>query len=320
VLVALHLGGEKPIEMINRLGGLAGQNGYILVAPEWARDQEQVAKYSPGEHEAVLDVLRDLRRRFQVDSDRIFLLGFGQGGNLAYDIGLSHPDQFAGLLLIGAQAQNMVRAYWHNNQLLPLYLVDGELSGGNPKSNRPLLEKWIPHGYPAMYVEYKGRGIEWYVCEVPIMFDWMNHKRDTSRRATGFPELGKNGNGGPLGEEYQTERETDNHFYWLSTNSISDRCLNDPENWSYRVSPATLHARISEGNLLNINVRGVKQVSVWLGKDMIEFSKPLTARINGGTHFQNRIIKPNVGTMLEDFYQRCDRQRLYWARLDFDRL
>jgi hypothetical protein len=223
------------------------------------------------------------------------------------------------LLLVGAQAPNMVKTYWHNNQILPLYLVDGELSGGNPKSNRPLLEKWIPHGFPAMYVEYKGRGIEWFVCEVPIMFDWMNHKREMFRRATGFPELGKNGNGGALGEEFQTERETDNHIYWVSTNAIADRCLNDPEAWKWGVSPATVYARVSEGNQIYAVVRGLRQLSVWLGKDMIDFSKPVTARMNGGLYFQNRMVKPNVGTMLEDFYQRGDRQRLFWARVDFDR-
>ena len=46
----------------------------------------------------VIDTLRDLRRRFQVDSDRVFLFGWEQGADAALDIGMSHPDQFAGVL------------------------------------------------------------------------------------------------------------------------------------------------------------------------------------------------------------------------------
>ena len=32
-------------------------------------------------------------------------------------------------------------------------------------------------------------------------------------------------------------------------------------------------------------------------------------------HF-NRKVAPNLGTVLEDFYQRGDRQRLFWAKVE----
>jgi enterochelin esterase-like enzyme len=320
VLFALHLGGEKARVMIDRLGNWTAAYGYILVSPEWAEPLENVYHYTPQEHAAVLDVLRDVRRRFQIDSDRVFLSGFGQGGNMAYDVGLAHPDLFAGVVLMSAMPLRFPTRYWHNCQNLPLFLVDGELAGNDGRANRPLLEKWILKGYPVVYVEYKGRGIEWYEWELPTIFDWMDHKRGLWKRASGLPELGKLGSGGSNGEEYQTLREIDNRFYWLTTDSIAERHLLETGRFNNQVAPATLQGRISEGNQININVRGLHEVTVWLGQGMIDFTKPVTVRINGGLMMANRKVTPSLSTLLEDFFQRGDRQRLFWAKLEFDRL
>ena len=143
VLFAMHLGREKPEEMLQRIRGMAARHGYIAVAPEWEMPLEDFYHYTPEEQASVVEVLRNLRRRFQVDSDRVFIMGFGQGGNCAYNIALSHPDLFAGAVLISAMPQKFAGRYWHNCQYLPFYLVDGEYSGDTPKKNKPMLEKWI---------------------------------------------------------------------------------------------------------------------------------------------------------------------------------
>jgi hypothetical protein len=33
--------------------------------------------------------------------------------------------------------------------------------------------------------------------------------------------------------------------------------------------------------------------------------------------WMNRKVVPNLATLLEDFYQRGDRQRLYWVKVEF---
>jgi predicted esterase len=319
VLFALALGAEKPRPMLDRVSRAAAERGYMVVAPAWGLPMEDAYTYSPAEHAAVLEVLRDVRRRFQVDSDRVFLLGFGQGGNMAYDVGFAHPDLFAGVIVVGGMPQRFASRYWANCQLLPLYIVEGSHSGDNVKNNRALLEKWIPKGYPVIYVEYKGRGVEWFPEELPFVFDWMDHKIGQKKRATGLPELGRMGNGGAQGEEFQTMRQTDNRFYWLSSDSISDRHINSAESWNPNVLAATFQAKILEGNVINLNVHGVKKVTVWLGRDMVDFNKPVTVRINGAVRLMKRKVEPKLETLLDDLYQRADRQRVYWARLDFDK-
>src|SRR5579884_1397853 len=96
LLIALHHAGEKPADMLSRCGPLAKKYGFILAAPAWARLLNADYGYTPEEHADVTDLLVDVRRRFQVDSDRVFLLGYGEGGSMAYDVGLAHPDLFAG--------------------------------------------------------------------------------------------------------------------------------------------------------------------------------------------------------------------------------
>ena len=109
MLVVLHQSGETPEEMLKRWSNAAGENGYILVAPEWTEGLGGAYSYSDHEHAVVLDTLRDLRRRFAVDSDRVFLFGLGQGGEMAFDVGLSHPDLFAGVLPMSAGPRKFAR-------------------------------------------------------------------------------------------------------------------------------------------------------------------------------------------------------------------
>ena len=51
----------------------------------------------------------------------------------------------------------------------------------------------------------------------------------------------------------------------------------------------------------------------------LDFDKPITIRVNNVILWNRRRIAANPGTLLEDFYERGDRQRLCLARVDFDR-
>jgi dienelactone hydrolase len=326
VLIALHHAAEDGRDMLKRWGEAAARHGYILAAPDWGDGIGGAYGYTSAEHAAVLDTLRDLRRRFAVDNDRVFLTGFGEGGNMAQDVGLAHPDLFAGVLPFAGQPRYHVTRYWPNAQFLPMYIVWGEKMGppdevvdprererhdGN-KLNYSLFQEWIPGGYPALGVEYKGRGVEWFAGEVPNAFAWMGRQRRANPQAA----LGGDG------REFRTMRAADNRFYWLSTEQILAGCLNDgpkaPGNWDWRRTPALLGARISAGNQIGIQTKGVKQVSLWLARGMIDFDKPVTVRLNLGIvgAWNNQKVAPRLETLLEDFCQRGDRQRLYVARLD----
>jgi hypothetical protein len=312
VLFALHDVGEPADALFKRWGALAAQHGYILVVPEWDRNQNQAYGYTPEEHRAVVEVLRDLRQRLQVDSDRVFVTGAGEGASMAFDVGMSHPDLFAGIAPVSGRLRFFAKSYWRNAQYLPFYVVDGDLSD-NVKDIRQQFENWVSHGYPALYIQYKGRGMESFEGEVPNIFDWMVRKK----RASAVPDLGRSGGGSASGDEFYSMRPTDNRFYWLRGEELHERHCNTAEKWSTRTGAAYLQAHISEGNQININARGFKRITAWFGQGMVDFTKPVKVYVNRGLVLQNRQLTPSLATLLEDFYVTGDRQRLYWAKLEF---
>jgi pimeloyl-ACP methyl ester carboxylesterase len=313
VLFVLHGAGGSNEDMLKRWSLLAAHHGYLLAAPEWGSGFRQPYDYTHEEQAAVLDVLRDLRRRFQVDSDRVFLFGWGEGGNMAYDVGLSHPDLFAGVMPMAARPRYFAKAYWKNGQHLPFYVVEGDKQADSKKDNVAQFEHWVRSGFPSLYVQYKGRGEEWFGGELTYLFDWMGRKK----RPAMPRQIGTSSGGGPFSEEFQALRTTDDHFYWLSVTDLRDRNTNEAGRWRANVVPGSLHGRIGEGNQLNVVARGFRKVTVWFGQGMIDFDKNVTVYVNLQAKWANRKITPNVTTLLEDFYQRGDRQQLFWAKAEF---
>jgi predicted esterase len=311
VLFVLHDAGEKPEDVVPRWSRHAARNGYFLVASEWDRTRRMAYDYTSFEQAAVTDVLRDLFRRFQVDPDRVFVAGHGEGGNMAYDVGLAHPDLFAGVVPISGRPRFFARTYWHNAQYLPFYVVDGDADGDVAKDNRSQFDHWIPKGYPALYVQYKGRGHDWFDAEYPRIFDWMNRKK----RATALPDLGRSGNGGAFGEEFQSMRQTDNRFYWVGLEQLLEQNVNDRSHWSSRAGPATLQGHVGEGNKITLNAHGFKTLTLWFRQGMVDFEKPVTITLNMQIRTSNHPVTPSLETLLEDFFLRGDRHRLYLAKV-----
>lgn len=317
VVVMLTYPGVKPEEFLGAVSGDADRHGYILVAPDWP------TVFGPGrtqwewkgeDHDVVTEVLRDTIRHFTVDTDRVFLLGAGEGADMAMDVGASHPDLFAGVVAVcpNPKWQGLFITYWKNAQKLPFYVVSGQLSGDANQNLRFIYERWMPNGFPGIQVVYKGRGIEWYPGEVAVFFDWMGRKR----RANGTATL-QFGGGARYG--WQTSRETDNRFYWLGADRIDPRNLFNPQAPNRNVTPAELQGDIRGNNLLELRGRGVRTISVWLGRDMIDWSKPVRVNLNGSSApgWRPRVLEQDVSVLLEDYYQRGDRRMLYLARLDF---
>jgi hypothetical protein len=123
-------------------------------------------------------------------------------------------------------------------------------------------------------------------------------------------------------------RTCDNRFYWLSTDSIDAQHLNTMKGWNDRTRPAGLHARITPRNeplgggkvrvwtQVLLRTYGVRQVSIWLGPNMADFTNPVVVHHNGSPITRDIKIQPSYQIMLEDFFQNWDRQRLFFARVD----
>ncbi|MFO0965846.1 MAG: hypothetical protein U0793_09725 [Gemmataceae bacterium] len=332
LLLLLSSSRDKTDDMVKRFSAQAAREGYILAAPTRGKGVKSGEYgYTEKEQRSVLDCLRDIKQVYNIDSDRVFLFGWEAGGDMAYDVGLSHPDLFAGVIPMNANPQFFTLRYATNAQYLPLYVIEGERNAGKPKANRTLFKELVGNHYPAVYVEYKGRMSEWYATELETVFDWMNRKK----RFHPLRQMGIYNTGGGRGEEFKTSRRADNRFYWLSTTAIADAFINDARAWKHHTLPATLQASISMGNELelkpgekgpevkgakvwtsiHVRTKGVKNFTLWITPAMHDFKRPLQVKWDGKPLSIPRMIQPNLAVMLEDYAYNGDRQRLPYARI-----
>ena len=315
VLVVVSPAGYDPQQMFGAVAAEADRHGYILLAPVWAGafGTKGGWDWKGEDHDYVTGALRDAVRHFTVDNDRVFLLGFGTGADMAMDVAASHPDLFAGVVPVcpNPRWQGFFKNYWQNAQKLPVYVVTGQHAALSLQNLRYIFERWMPNGFPAIQVVYKGRGIEWYPAEVPVIFDWMGRKRRPTGQATLKLDATRR-------FRWVTQRPGDDRFYWLGAERIDPRNLVDPEQPRITPVPATLEGDIVNGNVVSIRSSGVRTISVWLGKDMIDWSQPVRVNLNGTTlaGWKPRVLEPDLGVLLEDYWHRGDRRMLYLARLE----
>jgi pimeloyl-ACP methyl ester carboxylesterase len=325
VLIALHHAGESGKDMVKRWGEEAARYGYILACPEWNPGGGEYG-YTPEEHAMVIDTLSDLRRHLNVDTDRVFLTGHGEGGNMAWDVGLSHPDLFAGVIPMCGQPRFHAFDYWTNALDLPFYVVWGEYMGGPTADKKGsgnvvifnlFKDHWLPGGFPVLGVMYKGRGLEWFGGEVTDIFEWMAPKRRHNPMKVGFKEVvDKNGNVEDVARAQRLMRTTDNRFYWVTVDGVGPGRLRAPGAPLGNAKAATVAAKVAGGNQIGVFTDGVKSVSLWLGRGTVDFDKPITVRLNYNLRLNGVTVKPSLAVLLEDFHERGDRQRLYLARID----
>lgn len=286
--------------------GQGTRHGYIVIAPKWSKVKQQRYGYSGREHAAVLDTLRDACRRFSVDTDRVFLSGHSMGGDAAWDIGISHPDLWAGVIPVVSTADsgkfNYITLYWKNAKLVPFYFVGGGMDGEKMVKNAYQFDRYLKHlGFDATVVDYQGRGHENFYDEVITVFDWMN-----TQQRNFFPKKFR----------AETIRSWDNYFWWLELNDIPDYLVADPENWPpKRRTTLAVSGVINETpRLTTIRVKpSGMPATVWLSPELVDFEKRI--RLVTGS----RSVKgpePDVAVMLEDARTRGDRIHPFWARID----
>jgi predicted esterase len=277
--------------------GQATRHGAIVIAPAWGREHQTAYEYSAREHAIVLAALREACQRFAIDTDRVFLSGHSMGGDAAWDIGLAHPDLWAGVIPISAAADRYVHHYWRNAAALPLYFVGGELDRGTLQRNAVDLDRYFLKGYDATYVEYRGRGHDHFAEELLRIFDWMGRKRRTP----------------PQEIEVVSMRPWDRFFWWLEFAEAPPKTVTLPGSWppAKGAGPLEIEGQVTPGNTMAARC-GARGVRLWLGPDSVDMTRPVTVTLSGERLFKGRVV-PDERVLLEDLRRRGDRQHPFWA-------
>lgn len=311
VLIVLTTAGVNATDLLAPLVPYADKHGYILLAPEWTNGFGQGWKWRGEDHVWVTATLRDAVRHFTVDNDRVFLTGAAEGANMAMDVGLAHPDLFAGVIPMGPIPKwgGLMIETWRNAQLLPFYVITGEQSGDGLKNMRLMFDKWGAYGFPSIMSVYKGRGVEWYAAEVPSVFDWMGRKvRAAPAASLKLDEKAR--------QRWQMPRDTDTHFYWLQADEIV------VGKFGGALNPADMTADIRGANVIDVRSKGVRQLTLWLSGDMINWAEPVRVQVNGfpARGYKPRKFEPSLEVLLEDYANRGDRRMLFLNKIELKQL
>lgn len=275
--------------------GEASNRGYIVVSPAWAEPKQTTYNYTENEQAMVLAPLRDAMRRFSIDTDRVFISGHFNGGDAAWDIAWSHPDLWAGCIVIGGGAGKYVNQYWENAKFVHSYFVMGEHDGRwapNTKVWDNLLSR---KQFDCIVTNYRGRGLDPFQEEVPRIMEWMS-----------LPSHVRNFDV----EEFKTEtsRAGDRFYWWFETDQLLTDKLAHP--LLYAPSPGYPIESSIKNNSVQFKNVPAKSYSVWLTPDMVDFTKIITVE-------KKRIEpKPSLRVMLEDVRGRADRQHPFWMKIE----
>lgn len=313
----------------NQIGDLLTASGMIAVGPSAPRDEDSPYRWCLRESEPYLaDVIEECRRRFNVDSDRVFLMGHSMGGFGAYHHALRQPDRFAGVLVTSG---SWALGNWSVIRGTPLWIVHGvhdARKGGRRHytdieyarhTNRLLDELNLDH----VYREHEGKHAIHFAR--PYLAEFLAAAQ-TMRRDSGYRRVCLVS---PLGfRPYYCS--TVKHNRWLTLNEagrgtvhydeLASNGAEDFDEWrleyqKIRRRGSTIRAELRASNVVEIETRNVVRFTVWLNQRMVDMGRPVQILVNGKRQFQGRVA-PRLTTALESYLRRRDPGLIYPAKVE----
>jgi pimeloyl-ACP methyl ester carboxylesterase len=200
---------------------------YIVAAP-YARG---TAGYQGIPEQDVYDILNDLKRRFTIDEDRIYLTGLSMGGGGTVWLGLTRPDIWAAIAPCCPAPPDGSADLACNAGNLPVHLFVGDKDFLYPVA-LDWKKKFEANSAHFDYAEYPGIGHNsWeYAYKDGYIFDWFaQYKRNL------FPEQ----------VTFSTRWYKYNKAYWIHIDRLTPGSL------------ATIKARFTGENAIEVTTTGL---------------------------------------------------------------
>ncbi len=147
---------HAPMMPVTINNGMVMRAWYDIVAGDLGRHEDEAGVRAS---QAELEGLVARERERGIPARRILLAGFSQGGAIALQTGLRHPDRLAGIMALSTYLPiaGKVAAEAHAaNRDVPIFMAHGELDPIVPiaraRESRALLESL---GYPVEWHEYR---------------------------------------------------------------------------------------------------------------------------------------------------------------------
>ena len=306
LIVCLHGYGFTGEEYLERWRTRLGE-GYLLACPTYPSG----AWFTRHAEELVLETIREVRRQYHIDPNRIFLTGMSNGGIGAWLIGMHHAPLFAGLAPMASGLDNVLMPFLANLRSTPVYIIHGAKDQVMPVDlSRSIIRELDVLGYPHVYREHQREhpmagGHYFPKEELPDLVAWFNSQRRE-----------------PLPTSLTVVRDGSHFqpFNWVRLDStdpiaaFSDDLVDKRDERIKRRVYARIDASIAGNNRIEVKAEHVQRYSLFLNEQLIDFSKPLTVVTNGRLSFEGPVT-PSVETLLRQARLRQDPARLFSVHL-----
>lgn len=271
LVVMLHGAGSNHRLALRRVFGKSNANGETDVEasryfPQWNDVDYIVASpYARGTagyqgivEKDVLDVLADVKKRFNIDEDRTYLTGLSMGGGGTLWIGMTHPDIWAAIAPVCPAPPNGTDALAMNALNVPAHFFHGD---ADPAVKVDISRNWVKtlkeFGSTVEYQEYPGVFHDSWVNAYKdgFIFEWFKKfKRNP------FPDQVR----------YATTQYKYNHAYWITIDQLTPGMVN------------TIDAKFTGVNQVTITTQSVSAFTLSPnGHGKFKQDQPLEILING---------------------------------------
>jgi predicted esterase len=315
----------------SRSGDMFAATGMITVGPSAPWDTSTSYRWCVrGADEYLSDVIRECKLRFNIDGDRVVLLGHSMGGFGAYHHLLRSPDRFAAVI---ANSGSWSQAYWPAISGTPVCTVQGvrdawkgvrwhytDIAYGR-FTDSILTTLGLDH----LYLEQNGRHAISYGR--PLIAKYFESAKDV-RRDPYYPHVVL---ASPQGFSAWSSHEIDDNRWLTLDNSkpgdieydeLRSNNTNDFDAWKLtqhvgKHPGATIDATNAGHNTIIVATKNVARFTVWLHPKMIDVTKPVTIIVDGTTRFRGT-VKPSLATALESYRRRYDWELVFPIKVTLD--
>jgi len=305
LFVALHGGGRGVGHYSSAVRAWLGRvrvrlKNFIFLAPTVLRKEYAEWGGNPEEEAYVKEVIKAVKRTYNVDTDRVYLAGYSMGGYGTWHIGGHEADTFAGLvsgaggmLILRHLGEPWGKGIIANLMHTPIAFAHGSSDRPAPvwsdrKANEILtkLAQKYRGCYKHIYIEVPG-GHQAAGAKLNQLLDWvLKFKRNPY----------------PKQVIWEPKRKFNHYLWWLKVKNpkIGQR----------------LEAKI-EKNTITIKTENIdKGFSVLLNEKLIDPKKKVRVVLNGKEVF-NDYITARVSAIVESVDEKVDERMWFWGRIDF---
>jgi pimeloyl-ACP methyl ester carboxylesterase len=283
------------------------KDGFVLACPTikdaawWTQDAEAL----------VMAVLGEVSKTYWIDPERVFLTGMSNGGTGVFTIGLNHADRFAALVPMASALPRGLYPLLENARHSRFYVIHGARDEVMPiKYSRDLVSYLQKNGFQVVYREHEKEhpmagGHFFPQEELPDLVEWLSvrHRLPVPDALT-----------------VVRDRDHDGRLYWIrideSRGAASFWASEFDKDESRRLQDgawARLEARITD-NTIAVRAERVARYTLLLGRDQVDFTRPVTVLTNGAVSFEGRVT-PDASVLLRETRKAPDPDRLVVAEL-----